>query len=112
MDESRLKLTAQIIYNKDFKQNTMGYDTGEVDTFLDKVIEDYQEFEKILKEKEAEKTALFDQIINLKQENRDLKMMLELHQEEKKEEVKDVSNLDLLRRLARLEKIIYGKDNK
>lgn len=39
-------LTAQEIYDKEFHVDLKGYAPGEVDEFLDMVIEDYQGFEE------------------------------------------------------------------
>jgi len=48
MDQSRIKLTAEEIYKQEFKVDTKGYRIKEVDTFLDEIIKDYQEFSKII----------------------------------------------------------------
>ena len=48
----------------------------------------------------------------LKQENRNLKTSLEIAKSTEEEEGsnKAVSNVDIMRRLSQLEKIVYGKD--
>ncbi len=50
--------------------------------------------------------------MSLKQENRNLKTSLEIAKSEEDEMAnsKAVSNVDIMRRLSQLEKIVYGKD--
>ena len=45
--------------------------------------------------------------MRLKQELRNVKMSIDIA----KSEDKEVTNIDVLRRLSNLEKIVYGKDN-
>lgn len=40
------KLSAQDIYDKEFSVDTRGYSANEVDSYLDQIIEDYQEYEE------------------------------------------------------------------
>ena len=53
-------------------------DLKEVDQYLDLIISDYETFFRILKEKDQEKEELLDEIMSLKQENRNLKTSLEI----------------------------------
>ena len=46
------------------------------------------------------------EIMNLKQELRNVKMSIDIAKDGKKE----VTNLDILRRISNLEKIVYGKE--
>ena len=73
MYQNRITLTPQDILNKEFKIDTRGFRLKEVDQFLDIIIGDYEEFYKILKENEKEKEELLEEIMNLKQEIRNLK---------------------------------------
>ena len=108
MFNGRIALSPQEIFDKDFKIDTRGYRLKEVDQFLDLVIADYEHFYAIIRNLEKEKEDNLEQIINLKQEIRNLKTNVEI--------VKAVdnvpaggSNLDVLKRLSRLEKVVYGK---
>lgn len=109
MDQNRISLSAEAVYNKDFKVDTKGYRIKEVDAFLDEIIKDYEKFSKILEEKDKERNALLDEIMTLKSDNRDLKMKLEIANDENIKP-QEMGNLDIMRRLAKLEKVIYGKD--
>ena len=80
--------------------------------FPPRIIEDYERFEKMTKEYEEERNRLQDEIANLEQENRNLKASIEIAKATEKDDLmnKNVSNLDVLKRLSQLEKIVYGKD--
>lgn len=108
MDQSRLFLTSHDILEKDFKIDTRGYRPQEVDKFLDLIIKDYEEMNSMLRDLEREKKQLIEDNINLKQEVRNLKTKLEVLSEN--EGSGNVSNADVLRRISKLEKIIYGKE--
>ena len=108
MYQERILLTGKDILEKEFKIDTRGYRPQEVDKFLDVIIRDYEEFVSIIKELENDKKELLEDNIRLKQEIRGLKTKLEVLKEGSN---KDVSNVDLLRRLSNLEKIIYGDED-
>ena len=104
MNKNLIKLTPKDILQKEFKIDTRGFCLKEVDQYLDDIIRDYQAYDKIVDELEAENENLRDEILNLKQEIRDLKGALEGRPQE------SINNLDVLRRLSQLEKTVYGKD--
>ncbi len=106
MLQDRILLTSKDILEKEFKVDTRGYRPQEVDKFLDVVIRDYEEYNKIIKEILYEKKELVEDNVKLKQEIRKLSTQLDAM---KTAGGSDVSNADLLRRLSNLEKIIYGK---
>ena len=113
MYQEQFNLTPKDILEKEFKIDTRGYRLKEVDQYLDLIISDYEQFFKILKEKDKEKEELLDEIMSLKQENRNLKTSLEIAKSSEDEEggpSKSVSNVDIMKRLSQLEKIVYGKD--
>jgi len=105
--QERILLTGKDILEKEFKMDTRGYRPQEVDKYLDVIIRDYEEFVSIIKELERDKKELLEDNIRLKQEIRSLKTKLDVLKEGSNN---DVSNVDLLRRLSNLEKIIYGED--
>ena len=112
MYQEQFNLSSKDILEKEFKIDTRGYRLKEVDQFLDLIISDYEQFFKILKEKDKEKEELLDEIMSLKQENRNLKTSLEIAKTSEDDESgnKGASNVDIMKRLSQLEKIVYGKD--
>ena len=108
MNKNLINLTPEDILNKEFKIDTRGYRLKEVDQFLDIIITDYQEFNKIILSLQKEKEEQLEEILNLKQEIRNLKTSVEISRSSSN--VDNVSNLDILKRLSQLEKIVYGKD--
>ena len=111
MYQNKIALTPQEILEKDFKIDTRGYRLKEVDQFLDIIIGDYEQFLNIINNLEKEKADLLGEIMNLKQELRNSKMSMEVARNNV--EVPEVTNVDILRRLSQLEKMVYGsnKDN-
>jgi len=107
MYQNKVTLTPQDILEKEFKIDTRGYRLKEVDQFLDVVIGDYEQFLELLKQSEKEKEELLEEIMGLKQEIRNLKMSIEIAKEG---DGKEVTNVDVIRRLSQLEKIVYGKE--
>ncbi len=107
MYQNKITLTPQDILEKEFKIDTRGYRLKEVDQFLDVVIGDYEQFIELLKDSEKEKESLLEEIMKLKQEIRNLKMSIEIA---KSSDSKEVTNVDVIRRLSQLEKIVYGKE--
>ena len=106
MDRDRVTLTMQNILEKEFKVDARGYRMQEVDQFLDVIIRDYNEYNNIIKELLDSKKNLIDENAMLKQEVRDLKSTINTLKNEEKE----ITNVDLLRRISQLEKIILGKE--
>ena len=104
--QGKISLTPQEILKKEFKIDMRGYSLKEVDQFLDEIIGDYEQFNEIIRNYEAEKEEYLKEIMNLKQELRNVKMSIDVA----KTGDKEVTNLDVLRRISNLEKIVYGKD--
>lgn len=107
MYQDRITLTSRDILDKDFKIDTRGYRPQEVDKFLDIIIKDYEEMNSIIRDLEREKKQLVEDNINLKQEIRNLKTKIEVLADT---DNSSVSSADMLRRISKLEKIIYGKE--
>ena len=108
MYQDRITLTSRDILEKDFKIDTRGYRPQEVDRFLDTIIKDYEEMNSIIRDLEREKKQLVEDNISLKQEIRNLKNKIDVLVES--DNSGNTSNADVLRRLSKLEKIIYGKE--
>lgn len=108
MYQDRIVLTSRDILEKEFKIDTRGYRPQEVDKFLDLIIKDYEEMNTIIRELEKDKQELVEDNVLLKQEVRKLKTKLDVLQDSS--DSGNSSNADVLRRLSKLEKIIYGKE--
>ena len=108
MYNEKIILTPQDILDKEFKIDARGYRPQEVDKFLDLVINDYNEFITEIKELKKEISFLTDENNKLKNELRRIKANIEAA--EGTAGGSQVSNIDLLRRLSQLEKVVYGKD--
>lgn len=109
MYNEKIALSTQDILNKDFKIDARGYRPQEVDKFLDMIIADYTEFNTIIKRQESEIRALTEDNIKLKQEYHKLRSRLEAAGEDPTTSG-PVNNVDLLRRISQLEKIVFGKN--
>ena len=98
-----IKYSSKDIFDKDFKTTVRGYNKEEVDEFLDDIIKDYDTYAALVKE--------------LQQENQRLKNSAAKPAAPAsyspgslpKEQATSVSNYDILRRLNRLEKEVFGK---
>jgi DivIVA domain-containing protein len=99
----KIVLTPQDILDREFKIDARGYRLQEVDQFLDVVIKDYQEFVSIIKRYENDCRALLNDNSRLKTEIRDLRSKLDIAGSNK-----DVTNIDIIKRISELEKIVYG----
>lgn len=106
MKADEILLTQDMLYNWDFKMDARGYRPQEVDKVLDMVISDYQTFYKKIKEKDEQIESMTAEILELKHKLRNAKANMDIF----KNSSREVTNIDLLRRISQLEKIIYGKD--
>lgn len=100
-------LNPEMLYNWDFKVDARGYRPQEVDKVLDMVISDYNAYNSMIREKDRQINALNNQILELKQKLRNAKANMDIV----KNSERQVTNVDLLRRISELEKIIYGRNN-
>ena len=106
MYQNKITLTPSDILEKEFKIDTRGYRLKEVDQFLDIVISDYEQFFEIINSLEKEKADLLAEIMNLKQELRNSKLSVEVASNSASRG--EVTNVDVIRRLSQLEKMVYG----
>ncbi len=104
--KDRISLTMQDILEKEFKIDARGYRLQEVDKFLDVIIKDYNEYNNIIRAYDKERKQLLEENKNLKNEVRNLKSSIEAAKIGEKE----ITNIDLIRRISQLEKIILGKE--
>ena len=73
---------------------------------MDVIINDYDGYDNLLVQYENEMRKLLQENSKLKEEIRKLKSTLSVA-----ETNKGVTNVDILRRLGELEKIVYGEEN-
>ncbi len=105
MYNDRITLSSSEILEKEFKIDVQGYRLQEVDKFLDIIIHDYNEYNSIIKDLAIQNNNLHEENEKLKTEIRNLKSNLDALKHAEKE----VTNVDLIRRVSQLEKIILGK---
>ena len=103
-----VSLSIQDILEKEFKIDTRGYRPQDVDSFLDVIMRDYNEYNNIIKGLVKDTKSLLAENHTLKEEVRNLKSSIEAAKYGEKE----ITNVDLLRRISQLEKIILGKEEK
>lgn len=108
MNQNNLNLTQDDILEKEFKIDTRGYRLKEVDQFLDLIIADYGTFIDVIRRQEAEKDKLSEEVLRLKKELRDASYNAEKLQASSN--TGNISNVDILKRISNLEKVIFGKN--
>ncbi len=103
--EKRFKLSVEDVLEKQFNIDFKGYSSGEVDEFLDLVISDYQQYNKMidelgshLQEYERQINALRAKIVEL-----------EGKQGAMSTENNGAGNIDILKRLTRLENEVFRR---
>src|SRR5690625_4986560 len=94
MATNRIHLSANEIFEKDFKTAMRGYKQEDVDEFLDLIIKDYETFQQ--------------QIDKLKQENEQLTRHGDQPRARASSNNQQV-NYDVLKRLSNLEKAVFGQ---
>lgn len=90
---NRVELSAKDILDKQFKKQLFGFKQEEVDNFLDKIIKDYQAFEKEIE-------MLKEELERFKKSTND---------NEQTQTVPYQVNYDILKRVSNLEKAVFGK---
>lgn len=109
MYDCKLYLTQKELLEHQFKINARGYDPEEVDHILDMAVQDYGVFIKNAKEQKSEIEKLMNENALLRKELRNTQDELDtLRESEEKNPLPN--NIDLLRRISSLEKVVFGKD--
>lgn len=106
MMNDKLFLTPQEILEKDFKIDARGYRMQEVDKFLDMIIRDYTELFRTIKKLENDNIHLIEDNKKLQAEYRKLRDKISAAEED----TSRPGNVDLLKRISNLEKIVYGRE--
>jgi DivIVA domain-containing protein len=101
-----INFTTKDIYEQDFKIGFRGYDQDEVNDFLDQIMKDYDAYEAIIKELKGEVARLKAQAANAPKV-----AATEVDHSDtlRTERNSSATNFDILRRLNRLEKEVFGK---
>lgn len=100
-----IKFTTKDIFEQDFKIGFRGYDPDEVNDFLDDIMKDYDAYEAIIKELRGEIARLKAQAANVQR----TAPVEEPSDTLRTERASSTTNFDILRRLNRLEKEVFGK---
>ena len=110
MYNENIYLTPEDILNKEFKIDARGFRPQEVDKFLDMVIRDYTEYNSIIKRLEKELKDSNDDNRKLQQEIRNLKEKILIMNNDEANNTKQITNLDIIKRISQLEKVVFGKE--
>lgn len=106
MYEEKILLTQKDILEQDFKIDARGYRPQEVDKFLDMVMCDYSEFNTIINRLKNDLNEAISDNEKLRAELRNMKTKLEVANDSS---AKNVTNVDLLKRVSELEKVVFGE---
>ena len=107
-----VSLSPKDILEKNFKVVAKGFRPQEVDEYLDMIIQDYSAYNRFINGIARENKDLIEENNRLKNELRRIKLEYETLLENQDSGKYNTSNLDILKRLSNLEKIVYGSSNK
>ena len=100
-------LTPETLLNWDFKIDARGYRPQEVDKALDIVISDYKAYDKKIDALQKKIEEQNSDILDLKHQLRNANESMQIFKNSEKE----ITNIDIIKRVSNLEKIIYGDKN-
>ena len=95
--------TAKDVFEQEFGREVLGYSKVEVDEFLDDVIKDYETYATLVKSLRQEISELKDELSRKPQVSSVQAEALEVAG------TSSMTNFDILKRLNRLEKEVFGK---
>ena len=95
--------TAKDVFEQEFGREVRGYSKVEVDEFLDDVIKDYETYAALVKSLRQEISELKDELSRKPQVSSVQAEALEIAG------TSSMTNFDILKRLNRLEKEVFGK---
>lgn len=101
--------TAKDIFDQDFKKEVRGYSKVEVNEFLDDVIKDYETYAALVKELKEENARLREELAKKTSQVTPNPSVPESIPKHEFPQVTTTTNFDILKRLNRLEKEIFGK---
>ena len=100
--------TAKDIFDQDFKKEVRGFSKVEVNEFLDDVIKDYETYAALVKQMSEENARLREELAKKAQETPQASSIVSTATQEFPQ-VTTATNFDILKRLNRLEKEVFGK---
>lgn len=105
----RLTLSSEDIVNKEFSLQYKGYVPQEVDNFLDEVIKNYDIIEEIKDYYETQNKALqkTNSILRSKIDDLETRLEMEKSKNNSYDKVDSTSNLDLIKKIAKLESELF-----
>lgn len=106
--------TAKDIFDQDFKREVRGYNKDEVNEFLDDVIKDYETYAALVKELREENARLREELAQKAQATPQTPQTPQTSPiastaTQEFPQVTTATNFDILKRLNRLEKEVFGK---
>lgn len=101
--------TPKDIFEQEFKTSMRGYDKKEIDEFLDDIIKDYEAYAAMLNELKAENEQLRSQLKNSKTIQPTSSVNGVQRSDAGTGGSESASNYDILKRISRLEKEVFGK---
>ena len=105
---AKINLTPKKIYEQEFKTSIRGYDKTEVDEFLDDVIKDYTVYIALVKELQEENAKLKAKATSAPA-SRPAYAGSSSEPSQATANIASASNYDILKRISRLEKEVFGK---
>ncbi len=106
MLREKINLTERDILEKEFNIDARGFRMQEVDSFLDLVMEDYTNYNKTVTELTNDIKLVTNENITLKNKIRELEAKLEAASGSERQ----ITNLDIIRRIANLERQVFGRE--
>ena len=100
--------TAKDVFEQEFGREVRGYSKVEVDEFLDDVIKDYETYAALVKELREENTRLKAELAKKSTESATSPLTQSI-METPQTASATLTNFDILKRLNRLEKEVFGK---
>lgn len=121
--EKNVELSIEAIYKEKFEKDVKGYNPEQVDSFLDRIIRDYDAFESIIDSKNAQIAALKEEVRFEQERNanskadyerlraleRDNSVMQKKLEAIKPGETPTAENLRFLQRIGELESFLYSE---
>ena len=102
----KLNLDIQTILDTEFNIDFKGYSAKDVDAFLDLVMEDYETYQTISEHQNDKIAELERTIASLRAKLIELDAKVRSYEENN---TNNVSNVDILKRLSRLEQEVFNK---
>ena len=108
--------TAKDIFDQDFKREVRGYSKSEVDEFFDDIIKDYETYAALVKELREENRRLKEELAAKPVEKAPVQPTQSVQSTQATQstvesfpQMTSATNFDILKRLNRLEKEVFGK---